>query len=46
MYHAMLTRVLDKSRYGPEIVLMLRRVLVTVLICEEPIKIDGVFGVV
>ena len=42
MYHAMLSRVLDISRYGPDIVSMLRRVLVTVLICEEPVTSDGV----
>ena len=42
MYHAMLSRVLDISRYGPDIVSMLRRVLVTVLICEEPVTLNGV----
>ena len=41
MYHAMLTRVFDTDRYGPQIVAMLRRVLMTVLICEEPVTIDG-----
>ena len=42
MYHAMLSRVLNISRYGPDIVSMLRRVLVTVLICEEPVTLNGV----
>ena len=42
MYHAMLSRVFDISRYGPGIVSMLRRVLVTVLICEEPVSLQGV----
>ena len=42
IYRAMFSRVLDISRYGPDIVSMLRRVLVTVLICEEPVTFDGV----
>ena len=43
MYRASLKRTFNPI-FGEENIALLRRVLVTVLICEETVTLDGMFG--
>ena len=43
MYRASLKRTFNPI-FGDENIALLRRVMVTVLLCEEPVTLDGVFG--